>query len=345
LHIAAQGGRSIGIVGEDAKGVESGISFIWDVNLGKEKKLKGGTVVIGGGNVAVDVARTASRVGATETLMFCLEDRDNMPADAEEVAEAEQEGIKVNNSWGPKEVTVENGKIKGVVFKKCISVFDDEHRFAPKYDDADLMTVECEHLLLSVGQSIVLGDLLAGTKVEFNGNGTIKANAITYQTAELDIFVGGDVYTGPKFAIDAIAAGKEAAISLHRWVQPGQTLTLGRDRRNYISLDKANVSIEQNYDNAKRQQPGYNSAKEKSFGDTRVTFTEEQVKKETARCLACGATKVDEYMCVGCGLCTTKCKFDAISGERKAVHMVDEKKCVGCHLCMQKCPKDAIKTV
>lgn len=316
VAIGAQGGRSIGIAGEDAKGVESGISFICDVTLGIEKKLNGVTVVIGGGNVAIDVARTASRVGASETLMFCLEDRDHMPADADEVAEAEHEGIKVNNSWGPKEILVEDGKIKGVVFKKCISVFDDEHRFAPKYDEACLITVECDHLLLSVGQSIVLGDLLEGTKVEFNGNGTVKADALTYQTAELDIFVGGDVYTGPKFAIDAIAAGKEAAISLHRWVQDGQTLTLGRDRRNYISLDKSNVSIEQNYDNTKRQQPGYNSAKKETFNDTRVTFTEDQVKKETARCLACGATKVDEYMCVGCGLCTTKCKFDAIRLEK-----------------------------
>ena len=316
VAIGAQGGRSIGIDGENTEGVESGISFICDVTLGKEKKLTGPTIVIGGGNVAVDVARTASRIGSTETLMFCLEDRDHMPGDADEVAEAEHEGIKVNNSWGPKEIIVENNKIKGVIFKKCISVFDDEQRFAPKYDEDDLMTVECEHLLLSVGQSIVWGELLAGTKVEFNPNGTVKANSLTYQTAEPDIFVGGDIYTGPKFAIDAIAAGKEAAISLHRWVQPGQTLTLGRDRRNYISLDKMNVSIDQSYDHSKRQQPGYNKTKEKTFGDTRITFSEEQVKKETARCLSCGATKIDEYMCVGCGLCTTKCQFGAISLEK-----------------------------
>ncbi|MGH4120871.1 FAD-dependent oxidoreductase [Clostridium sp.] len=316
VAIGAQGGRSIGIAGEDAKGVESGISFICDVTLGMEKKLNGRIVVIGGGNVAVDVARTASRVGGVETLMFCLEDRENMPGDAEEVAQAEREGIKVNNSWGPKEILVENGEIKGIVFKKCISVFNDEHVFAPKYDETCLMTVECDHLLLSVGQSIIWGDLLTGTKVEFNRNGTVVADALTYQTAEPDVFVGGDVYTGPKFAIDAIAAGKEAAISLHRWVQPGQTLTLGRNRRNYISLDKSNVSIDKDYDNSKRQQPGYNLAKEKTFGDTGVTFTEDQVKKETARCLSCGATKVDEYMCVGCGLCTTKCEFDAIHLEK-----------------------------
>jgi len=316
IAIGAQGGRRLGLAGEDAQGVESGISFICDVTLGKDKKLAGRTVVIGGGNVAVDVARTASRVGATETLMFCLEDRDHMPADADEVAEAIHEGIKINPSWGPKEILVENGKLKGIVFKKCLSVLDASNRFAPKYDENDLMTVECDHLLLSVGQSIVTGDLLTGTAVELNPNGTLKADALTYQTNEPDIFIGGDVYTGPKFAIDAIAAGKEAAISLHRWVQPGQTLTLGRDRRHYVSLDKSNVSTEQGYDQAKRQQPGYNASKEKSFGDTRVTFTEEQVKQETARCLSCGATKVDEYMCVGCGLCTTKCQFDAIRLEK-----------------------------
>ncbi len=248
--------------------------------------------------------------------MFCLEDREQMPADADEVAEAEHEGIKVHTSWGPKEILVENNKVKGIVFKKCLSVFDEEHRFAPKYDETDLMTVECEHVLLSVGQSIVWGELLAGTKVEFNRNGTVKADVVTYQTTEPDIFVGGDAYTGPKFAIDAIAAGKEAAISLHRFVQPGQTLTLGRDRRNYVALDKSNVSFDQGYDHSKRQQPGYNKTKEKTFGDTRVTFTEDQVKKETARCLSCGATKVDEYMCVGCGLCTTRCQFDAIHLEK-----------------------------
>lgn len=318
VAIGAQGGRRVGVPGEDADGVVSGIDFVRDVNLGRDVKLSGKTVVVGGGNVAVDVARTASRVGAESVAMFCLESRDIMPAADDEVKEAEEEGIVINNSWGPKEILVEGGKVKGVVFKKCIKVFDADHRFNPQYDEDDLMTVECEHVLLSVGQSVQWGELLAGTKVEFNRNETAKADALTYQTAEPDIFVGGDVYTGPKFAIDAIAAGKEAAISLHRYVQPGQTLTLGRDRRNYRALDKsiAMVPIE-TFDSDKRQIPGYNAAKAKTFGDTRVTFTEEQVKKETARCLGCGATKVDAYMCVGCGLCTTKCEFDAIKLEKR----------------------------
>ncbi|MEA4894909.1 MAG: 4Fe-4S binding protein, partial [Oscillospiraceae bacterium] len=125
---------------------------------------------------------------------------------------------------------------------------------------------------------------------------------------------------GPKFAIDAIAAGKQAAISLHRFVQPGQDLVFGRDRREYRSLDKSSLdrnALTTSYDNTPRQRAGHDAAGEKSFKDVRLTFTEEQVKKETQRCLGCGAVQVDTTMCVGCGQCTTKCMFDAIKLVRK----------------------------
>lgn len=317
VAIGAQGSRALGIPGEDAQGVQSGITFVTDQNQGKDVTLHGRTVVIGGGNVAVDVARTAIRVGSESVGMYCLESREIMPAAADEVEEAEKEGITVHNSWGPKEILTENGKVTAVVFKKCVSVFDKDHKFNPSYDENETITVECENVLLSIGQSIVWGDLLKDTKVEFNRNGTVKVDPLTYQTAEPDIFAGGDVYTGPKFAIDAIAAGKEAAISLHRFVHEGQSLTLGRDRRIYRALDKSNAVIPlESFDTVSRQQPGYNAAKARSFGDTRITFTEEQIRKETARCLGCGATKVDEYMCIGCGQCTTKCAFDAIRLEK-----------------------------
>jgi NADPH-dependent glutamate synthase beta subunit-like oxidoreductase len=313
IAIGAQGGRKVGVPGEDAEGVQSGVDFLRNVNTDNNIKLAGRTVIIGGGNVAVDVARTAMRVGSSEVSMFCLESRDIMPAAVDEVEEAEGEGVTVQNSWGPKEILTENGRVKAIVFKRCTSVFDSQHHFNPTYDENDLKTVECENVLLSIGQSIEWGELLKDTKVELNRNGTVKADPVTYQTAESDIFVGGDVYTGPKFAIDAIAAGKEAAISLHRAVHPGQTLTMGRDRRKYVALDRDNVEPEEgSYDRTPRQKPGYNKALAKTFGDARATFTEEQVKKEAARCLCCGATKVDEYMCIGCGLCTTKCEFDAI---------------------------------
>lgn len=313
LAIGCQGGRKANIEGEDAEGVMTAVDFLRTVGDNQNYPVEGRTVVVGGGNVAIDVARTASRCGASEVSMFCLEGREIMPASEEEIAEAQEEGISLNCGWGPKEILKENGKVKGIVFKKCLSVFDENKRFAPKFDENVTMTVPCERVFLSIGQSIVWGNLLEGSKVELGrGNGAV-ADKVTYQTAEPDIFVGGDVYTGPKFAIDAIAAGKEGAISIHRFVQPHSSLTIGRNRRQFIELDKSNIQVEE-YDNSSRQIPGVKKEIDahKSFRDAKETFTEEQVRKETARCLGCGASIVDENKCIGCGVCTTKCEFDAI---------------------------------
>ncbi|MGL4368587.1 MAG: FAD-dependent oxidoreductase, partial [Spirochaetota bacterium] len=241
LSIGAQSGRKIGIEGEDAAGVITGIEFLRKVNLGENITLNGNVVVIGGGNVAIDVARAATRIGAAATNMFCLESRKEMPALPEEIEEAQAEGITINNSWGPKRIIVENGKVTGVEFKKCVSVFDDNKRFSPKYNENETTIVKADHVLLTVGQGIEWGNMLAGSKVELRPNKGIIADPVTYQTAEPDIFAGGDAFTGPKFAIDAIAAGKEGAISIHRFVQPGQNLTMGRLKRDYISFDKTNV--------------------------------------------------------------------------------------------------------
>lgn len=312
LAIGAQAGRKLNISGEDAEGVIAGVDFLRDINLDNMPEMKGKVVVIGGGNVAIDVARSAVRTDASEVSMYCLEQREEMPALPEEIEEALEEDINIFNGYGPKEILTENGRVSGVVFKKCIRVFDENDRFSPVFDENDTITVEADYVLLSVGQSILWGDLLKGTKVELNPNGTVIADDLTYQTGEPDIFVGGDVFTGPKFAINAIAAGKQAAISLHRFVQPGQSLTYGRDRREYHSFDKANIVVE-GFDTTPRQRVGHTDTKKRGFTDSRITFTEEQVKKETQRCLGCGAVVVDEYMCVGCGQCTTKCKFDAIS--------------------------------
>lgn len=313
IAIGARGGRMAGVPGEDAKGVMSGIEFLNKVNKDEEHmKLSGKTVVIGGGNVAMDVARTALRAGSDDVSMYCLESRDEMPAAKDEIEEALEENISINNGWGPKEIITENGRVKAVVLKKCTSVFNAEKRFAPVYDENDTITIECDNVLLSIGQQIIWGNLLAGTKVELNKNGTAKADPVTYQTAEPDIFVGGDVYTGPRFAIDAIAAGKEGCVSIHRFVHKGHSLTLARDLRHFIELDKNNLDIEE-YDNAKRQRPGRKSGDAAStYRDLRDIFTEEQLKTEASRCLGCGATVVDPNKCIGCGLCTTKCEFDAI---------------------------------
>lgn len=313
IAIGCQGGRKAGILGEDAEGVMTAVDFLKTVGQDEAYPVEGRTVVVGGGNVAIDVARTSGRCGASEVSMYCLESREIMPASIEEIEEAEEEGVEIHCGWGPKEILTEDGKVTGIVFKKCTSVFDENGRFAPVYDETKTVTIPCERVFLSIGQSIQWGSLLEGSKVEFGrGNGPV-ADSLTYQTKEPDIFVGGDVYTGPKFAIDAIAAGREGAISIHRYVQPRSSLTIGRNRRDFIELDKDNLKVEQ-YDNSSRQIPGTDKTidRHRSFRDAKQTFTEEQVKIETARCLGCGASVVDENKCIGCGVCTTKCEFDAI---------------------------------
>ena len=318
IAIGCQGGRKAGIPGEDAQGVMTAVDFLRTVGGSPDYPVEGEVVVVGGGNVAIDVARSSVRCGANSVSMFCLESRDAMPASAEEVEEARVEGVDVNCGWGPKEILTENGKVTGIVFKKCLSVLDENGRFAPVYDENQTKTVACSHVYLSIGQAIEWGHLLDGSKVELGrGNGAV-ADSLTYQTAQEDIFVGGDVYTGPKFAIDAIAAGKEGAVSIHRFVQPNTSLTIGRNRRDFIALDKENISVAQ-YDTGDRQVPGVDKSidQKHSFRDAHLTFTEAQVKAETARCLGCGASVVDPNKCIGCGVCTTKCAFDAIHLHRE----------------------------
>ena len=313
VAVGLQSGGKLNVPGDDAKGVIPGIEFIKKVNIEGPQELKGNVVVIGGGSIGADVARTAVRCGADRVDLYCLESYDEMPMGEEDRSACEKDGIVLHPGWGQTEVLTEDGNCAGIRFRKCVSVRNAEGRFAPVFDDAVTETADCTTVLYCIGQRVEWKELLAGTKVEFNPNGTAKADPLTLQTAEPDIFVGGDAYTGQKFAINAIAAGKEGAISLHRYVHEGVTLTMGRDRRVYRALDKGNILVDPAaIDGGARQMPGYNAARERTFGDTRVTFTEEQIRKETARCLSCGATKVDQYLCIGCGLCTTKCAFDAI---------------------------------
>ena len=312
VAIGLQSGGKLGVPGEDAEGVKAGIELMREVNLEGKKSLSGRVVVIGGGNIGADVARTALRCGAEKVSLYCLEDYDSMPMGVEDRTECEEDGIEIHAGWGQPAILAENGKCSGIRFRKCLSVRNAEGRFAPTFDDNTTEEVPCDMVLYCIGQKVDWKGLLTGTAVELNPNGTAKADPVTYQTAEPDLFVGGDVYTGQKFAIDAIAAGKQGAVSLHRWVQDA-TLTIGRDKREFIELDKNNLLLEEaSYDNTPRQRIGYNETLRKTFKDGRVAFTEEQVKAETARCLGCGASVVDPNKCIGCGICTTRCAFDAI---------------------------------
>ena len=320
VAIGCQGSRRAGIPGEDAEGVMSAVELLKTVAGDESYKVSGSTVVIGGGNVAIDVARTSGRCGSEKVTMYCLEDRERMPASLEEIQEAEEEGVQIQCGWGPKEILTEGGKVTGIVLKRCLSAFDEEGRFSPTYDEADTVTVECDNVFLSIGQSIQWGDLLDGSAVELGrGNGPV-ADALTYQTAQPDIFVGGDVYTGPKFAIDAIAAGKEGAESLHRFVKDAMLARGRKYNRKFKELDKENLDIEEgSYDTSSRQIPGTDPTidHKRSFRDAKLPLTEEQVRIETSRCLGCGASVVDVNQCIGCGICTTKCEFDAIKLHRE----------------------------
>ena len=315
LAIGAQKSAKLNIPGEELAGVFGGVDFLREVNLGNKPEIGKKCAVIGGGNVAMDVCRTAVRLGA-ETVVIYRRGEDEMPADKEEVAEAKAEGVKFCFLNAPVEILGEDGKVKALKVELMeLGAPDEKGRRAPvgtgKYE-----TIEVDSVLAAVGQSIDWGSLDVGA-LKTGKKGNAEADVVTYQTEQHDIFVGGDVYTGPKFAIDAIAAGREGAESLHRFVQEGQSLTQGRNLREFYEMDKSSVLFgTDSFDCPTRQPILHDASKARSFEHDRLTFTEEQVKREASRCLGCGVSVVDQNKCIGCGLCTTKCFFDAIHLER-----------------------------
>ncbi len=313
IAIGCQGGRRPGVANDTAKGTDIAVNYLKNA-LDKQVKFTGDVVVVGGGNVAIDCVRTAHRLGAKNVSMFCLESRDTMPATNEEVREALEEDVKINNGWGPKEVKVNaKGEVTGIVFKKCTSCFDADGKFNPQYDENEVMEVPADKIVFAIGQAIEWGNLLEGSKVTFWHGNYPLADKLTYQTADDDIFVGGDVFTGPKFVINAIAAGHEVADALARHVRPNAHPTIAFNHRGFTPLNKKDITLP-GYDDAGRQEPGMDESVDykNSFKDAHKTLTEEQVHTETGRCLSCGAAFVDYNKCIGCGICTTKCHFDAI---------------------------------
>ena len=318
VAVGLQSGGKLGVPGEEAEGVMAGIDFLRNVNIGGGQQLSGKVVVIGGGNIGADVARTAVRCGAESVTLYCLESYDEMPMGEEDRSACEADGITIRAGWGQTEIVADGGKCAGIRFRKCVSVKNAEGRFAPVFDDAVTEDTACTTVLYCIGQKVEWKELLKGTDVEFNRNGTVKADPVTYQTAEPDIFVGGDVYSGQKFVIDAIAAGREGAVSLHRFVNEGQSLTIHRNTRRFVELDKEKVVLRaESYKKPARAVAGVDQAKVRTMSDERLSFTEEQIKSEASRCLSCGRSVVDPNKCIGCGICTTKCEFDAIHLSRK----------------------------
>ena len=307
LAVGASRGAKLRCPGEELPGVMTGIDFLRAVNLGEAPAIGTSVAVIGGGNVAIDVARAAVRLGAEVTVVY-RRDRDSMPAADDEIAEAAEEGVSFRFLASPAEI-LGDGKAETLKIELM------ELRGGKPAGTGVYETMSVSAVISAVGQEIELN----GISVDTGAKGTVTVSLPSFQTSEADVFAGGDVVTGPKFAIDAIAAGKEGAISIHRYVHPGQSQVIGRDHRDYKAMNPATAGVAiDGFDTAPRQKASGGSAKdaEKTFRDLRGTLTEEQLKTETRRCLDCGTAVVDESLCVGCGICTTKCKFDAIRLEK-----------------------------
>ena len=317
VAIGAMGARKLNLANEEADNVLYGIDFCKNVNLKKISELSGDVLVIGGGNVAIDVARNAKRLTQGTVKLACLESYENMPCLLEEKEEAEQEGIQIHSSLGPVAIQVQDGKVVSVTLKPVLSMFDENQNFSLTYGEEEVV-IPCQYLIISIGQGVELGQAFTGTNVTFRRNQTIQVNEFTLQSEDDFIFSGGDCMTGPKFAINAIADGKQAAISMHRSIHKGQDLYIGRVQREYQKLNVETVDLG-SYDTIQRVKVTHKTIRNQ-FEDDRQTFSEGDMLKETQRCLGCGASKVNSWMCVGCGMCTTRCKFDAIKLEKVYNH-------------------------
>ncbi|MBQ7465043.1 MAG: 4Fe-4S binding protein, partial [Oscillospiraceae bacterium] len=244
---------------------------------------------------------------------YCLEQYEDMPMGEEDQELCRADGVTIHAGWGQTAIDTEDGRATGIHFRRCLSVKNAEGRFDPQFDDNDTAFESCTTVLYCIGQKVEWKELLKDTKVAFRPNGIAIADPVTLQTAEPDIFVGGDVYTGQKFVVDALAAGREGAVSLHRFVNEGQSLTIHRNTRHFASLNKDDIVLPDEAKNKPRRAvKGVDAAKARTMHDERLIFTEEQIKSEASRCLSCGRSVVDTNKCLGCGMCTVQCKFDAI---------------------------------
>jgi heterodisulfide reductase subunit A-like polyferredoxin len=292
----------IPVPGVDLSGVQQGLALLDAINANRAPDLGQKLVVVGGGNVAMDVARSAVRLGVPKVSIVCLEQPEEMPASEEEINEALEEGIEILNGWGPRQMLGDDGRLTGIELKRCTSVFDSEGRFRPKYDEEDLRVVEADTVALAIGSRPDLSVLGEETLAKIAPQGRIQAEETTLLTDIPGVFVGGDILTGPRTVIEAVAAGKEAATSIHRYLQ-GESVSEGRrPQRTKAMADLANV------ERAARREAPLRDPEERreSRIEVRAAFTEEDACAEASRCLSCG-------LCCECQLCVDACKAGAIN--------------------------------
>ncbi len=383
IAVGAKSSRSLGLPGENGPGVYGGVDLLRAVSLGEKVPVGKNVVVIGGGNVAYDVARTVVRQIAFDTArtaarmadtsrvyLYSLESAEEMPADTIEIVEGDEEGIQRENGWGPVEIVRgDDGRVTGVRFRRCLRVYDEDRKFAPVYDDEDTHIVQCDTVLLAVGQAPNLDFLEdGGSDVELMRGGWVTVDRDTLQTTAADVFVAGDLAHGTKLLIDAVASGKKAARSIYQFLT-GRRLEAER-MTSHIVLDR--YRRERGYESLRRVEVPTIEPEERLEHPENVVelgYTKEQAMREASRCLDCGVTPVfDGTRCVLCGgcvdVCPTQClklvslaSLDAteelsivideqlggdIDLDENSAILKDEDRCIRCALCAMRCPVDAI---
>jgi NADPH-dependent glutamate synthase beta subunit-like oxidoreductase len=377
LAVGAQASRSLPIEGTDLAGVLGGVEFLKDISLGRPPAIGKKVVVIGGGNVAVDVALSALREGADTVEMYCLEKREEMPAHEWEIADALEEGVTINCSWGPTQFEGSKGKVTGVSFKRCTAVFDAEGRFSPSYDESETTSTHADTVIVAIGQAADLSFLGEESPLEMIRDMAIKADEVTLETNLPGIFAGGDGVTGPASVVEAIFHGHEAALSIDRYLK-GEDVREGRVKEKEEPAPRPRDRV---FELKTRQKERKLSVDERKGNWKEITLglTEEQAREEGGRCLKCFVTPAfDSEKCILCGACTDVCpgyclkmvRLENLEGDTKVDQMVrdtfgftlktfkdnpqgvgegtgiikDDDRCLHCKLCEIRCPTGAIIT-
>ncbi len=314
-------------------------------------------LVIGGGNVAIDIVRAAKRLGPSKAYMACLEKREEMPAWKWEIEEAEQEGIEILNSWGPLQILENQGQVTGMEFKRCLSVFDDQHRFGPRYDESVTKRVEVDSVIVAIGQKASLG-CVTHTPVAVE-RGRLMCDRTSMTTSERGVFACGEVMTGPGSAIQAIATGHDAAKVIAHFLETGERLKLENPAVATIGeLPAATAALAKRFE---RVEVNLADPAERimNFSPIEPGYSEAEALAESRRCLSCatGAYLSSPEDCAGCLTCVRVCPFGVARVERTASMPAQE--CLTCGLCAAECPaagialsrfatndmKDTLKTV
>jgi NADPH-dependent glutamate synthase beta subunit-like oxidoreductase/coenzyme F420-reducing hydrogenase delta subunit len=341
LAVGLSESHSLPIPGAGSKGVFLGVTFLWDVANGLYPELGASSLVIGGGNVAIDIARAAKRLGPKmKVYMACLESREEMPAWKWEIEEAEEEGIEILNSWGPKAILEKDGAVAGMEFRRCSRVFDEQRRFSPTYDDSVTHTVAVDSVILGIGQKANL-DFLAGAPVVVAG-GRLQCDIESMGTSEIGVFACGEVMTGPGSAIKAVGTGHDAAKVIAHYLETGELLKLpDRKVEDIGELPAATAALARRFDRVEVEllDP---AERIKDFSPIEPVYSEEEALSESRRCLACatGAHLNMPNHCAGCLTCVRICPFGVAQVRRTA--FMPPQQCQTCGLCAAECPAFAI---